>query len=184
MKLNDLSGKRFGRLTAISISPRKSGNHVLWKCICDCGNEVIVSSTDLRSGHTKSCGCYKSEVLRSASTKHGCNNTRLYRIWGCMKSRCTNPNVPSSKHYLSKGVSICDDWLHDFNSFKEWAYENGWEEQQKGTPYKYLLSIDRIDATGNYEPSNCRIVTISENSTEANNRRWNNYRKMNFMEGK
>ena len=61
--LRDLTGQKFGRLTAIErVSGNSSNNKVRWKCKCDCGNEVIVLSNSLLTDHTKSCGCWTSQT--------------------------------------------------------------------------------------------------------------------------
>ena len=88
------------------------------------------------------------------------SKTRLYKIFSGMKNRCYNPNNQHYKWYGGKGVTVCDEWLGEkgVQSFIEWALNNGYEEN---------LSIDRIDPSGNYEPSNCRWVTMSENSSIA-----------------
>lgn len=84
--------------------------------------------------------------------KHGMSGTRLHRIWTEMKTRCLNQNDCHYKWYGARGISVCDEWL-DFVPFSEWALSNG---------YKDDLTIDRIDNDGNYEPSNCRWITQSE----------------------
>lgn len=76
--------------------------------------------------------------------------TNLYRRWIDMKGRCYNPNCNNYKHYGARGIIVCDEWLHNFKAFKEWAMNNG---------YRKELSLDRIDNNGNYEPMNCRWVS-------------------------
>lgn len=127
----------------------------MWHCKCECGNERIVTGIHLTSGHTTSCGCKKAEVSGSRFRTHGMKHTRLYRIWEGMKSRCTIKTVPSFKHYGGRGIKICDDWLNSFESFHDWAISNGYTDD---------LSIDRIDVNGNYEPSNCRWVSMKKQS--------------------
>ena len=92
--------------------------------------------------------------------RHGCKHTRLYQIWCGMKNRCYSLNNPSYKYYGARGITICDDWRNDFSTFKEWAETNGYEEN---------LTIDRIDNNGNYEPSNCRWITMGEQVTHQRN---------------
>ena len=61
-KAKDISGQKFGRLTAIKPTEERRNGSVYWLCVCDCGNEVIVSGANLRQGNTKSCGCLKKEL--------------------------------------------------------------------------------------------------------------------------
>jgi hypothetical protein len=99
-----------------------------------------------------SCGC-----LRKAGSHrtHNLSDTRLYRIWGNIKSRCYNTNIRQYKDYGARGITVCNEWLNSFEVFYEWAMANGYSEE---------LTIDRIDVNGNYEPSNCRWITMKEQS--------------------
>lgn len=94
-------------------------------------------------------------------TYHGLKDTRLYHIWFGMKARCYNANSENYKHYGGRGIKICDEWKNDFMKFYNWAIRNGYDDE---------LSIDRINVDGNYEPTNCRWATASE---QAKNRRKN-----------
>lgn len=89
--------------------------------------------------------------------KHGKKDSRIYSIWASMLQRCKNPNDISYSLYGNKGISVCEDWEY-FINFDEWAMSNGYQED---------LSIDRIDSNGNYEPSNCRWVSMK---VQQNNR--------------
>lgn len=162
-KFNDLVGKQFGRLTVLEQNGRTKDRHILWKCECDCGNITNVSSRDLKSGHTKSCGCLQKDVISTIRFKHGDRDGRLYSVWKTMKKRCENENYKSFQWYGAKGVSVCEEW-QDYITFKEWATQNGYDEN---ADYGQC-TIDRIDPYGNYEPSNCRWVSMAE---QAKNKR-------------
>ena len=104
----DYVGKIFGRLTVVEYSHTKGGK-AFWHCICSCGNEVVVPTGHLSNGHTKSCGCYKNELIGNRNKSHGMRHTRIYRIWLNMKNRCNNPRDDTYKHYGDRGVTVCEE---------------------------------------------------------------------------
>jgi hypothetical protein len=164
---HDLTGKKFGRLIVIldNNTKRKDSKYVL--CRCECGNEKWIASSSLISGYTKSCGCLNkekaSERAKERSTIHGMSNKRIHKIWWGMIARCTYPSVNEYNNYGGRGIKVCDEWLTDFMSFYNWAMLHGYADN---------LSIDRINVNGNYEPSNCRWVTMQK---QQNNKRSNNF---------
>ena len=166
----DLSGERFDRLFVVMrANDRKLNDGTsrrAWLCKCDCGNEVIVTTAELRSGDTKSCGCLKRELDCERATTHGYHGTHIHNVWCAMRRRCRNSTGKSAKYYHDRGISVCPEWDNDFLNFYEWSLSNGYSEG---------LTIDRIDVNGGYEPGNCRWVSMK---TQANNR--SNSRNISF----
>lgn len=110
------------------------------------------------SGATKSCGCLRTK--KTYCEWHDMVDSRLYRTWGNMVNRCTNPNNPAYKNYGERGIGVCDEWM-SFPSFKNWAESNGYADN---------LTLDRQDNDNGYSPNNCRWV---DNFVQANNKRSN-----------
>lgn len=81
-KFIDITGQKYGRLTVLRLAPRKAGDRVLWRCLCDCGLETTAISSDLRCGNTQSCGCWKTETARSLGIKYGPLNSAKIDITG------------------------------------------------------------------------------------------------------
>ena len=154
---NDLTGKKFGKLEVIGVHDTGS-RKTYYVCQCDCGNIKVVRADALISGATKSCGCIKKEqdkINLTANHKHKMSGTRIYETWQDMKRRCYNKQNARYDRYGGRGITVCDEWLNNFQSFYDWAISNGYSDD---------LTIDRIDNDGNYEPPNCRWSTAKEQS--------------------
>lgn len=165
MALKNLIGQKFNRLTVIGRAENDKYGKARWICKCECGNETTVASTHLTQGRIKSCGCLKSELTAKRNYKHGLAHTRIHNIWCDMKDRCYNANKPKYKNYGFRGITVCDEWLHDFKAFYDWSIANG---------YNDILTIDRMDVNKGYSPDNCRWA---DNKTQANNKTTNHYVK-------
>ena len=157
----DMTGRGIGRLLVIEECGRDAHGQALWRCRCECGNEVIVRGDHLRKENIKSCGCYRRERLAEANTTHGMHKTRLYKTWSDMLKRVgaiKGASEEDKHNYQDRGITVCDEWLV-FENFRDWALSHG---------YKEGLQIDRVNNDAGYCPENCRWVTPKENT---NNRR-------------
>jgi hypothetical protein len=159
MKLKNIKGKKFGRLTVISRAENTAQGQAKWLCRCSCGKKAMVFGSALRNGHTQSCGCFRREVNIKRSTIHGHATNGVsptYHTWNGMISRCTNPKNKNFYLYGKRGITVCDRWF----TFSNFLADMGVKPKRK--------SLDRINNNGNYCKKNCRWATFKE---QANNKR-------------
>ena len=147
-KLIDITGQRYGRLTVVERVPgaNKHGQ-VQWLCKCDCGETTIVAGYSLKTGNNKSCGCLRGNP--TGHLTHGQSNTPLHRKWCGIKRLTSNPNCASNPYYHRHGITVCDEWMDSFETFRDWALSVG---------YRDGMEIRRRDQLGPFGPENCYFV--------------------------
>lgn len=148
---------KYGRLEISSDAQRDSAGRRRVNVICDCGNVKVVDFNNMKRGLTTSCGCFRLERVavsaREQMTTHGKSRTPEYATWRSMLHRCTDPRDRSFARYGGRGITICPRWF---------ALDAFLEDMGPRPTSKH--SLDRIDGDGNYEPSNCRWATATQQS--------------------
>jgi len=166
---SDITGKKFGRLTAIKFIRMGNNFQSYWLFRCDCGNEIETRLSRVNYGHTKSCGCISKErptktPLRlrhkmASKAKSPYLDYRFYMTWSGMKARCLNPNATKFGIYGGRGIKVCERWMK-FENFRDDMYESYKLHVEKFG--KKNTSIERRNSDGDYEPQNCLWATCRE----------------------
>jgi|SRR6478735_1734448 len=159
MERLNLEGVKIGRLTFITDAPSKNKKrYALWNC--ECGEKKVISLNSVLYDRVRSCGCLFKEFSRKRFATHNLRKHPLYGLWSQIVNRCCNLKSVSAINYGARGIGVCQEWRKDFKTFYDWAVSNGWQQG---------LQIDRIDNNGNYEPGNCRFVSVKINMRNRRN---------------
>lgn len=182
--LYDIIGQKFGMLTVTRyLSSEKHKGYVnhYYECRCECGNTSIrrrAFLTNETTKYPKNCGCFTKTIWPTIASrsypKHGLSTSRLYNIYRSMKKRCTLPSCDSYYQYGGRGISICEEWLdtkYGFINFSNWAFSNGYIEQDDTVEHRDKLSLERKDVNGNYSPDNCEWIPLWKQGLNRRNSR-------------
>jgi hypothetical protein len=167
--MNNLIGKKFGRLIPIKYMGKDKLDRPLWLCRCACGNEKEIRTQSLVSGNTKSCGCIKKEMVGQKNLKHGhspkIKASRTYRSWKSMIERCFSKMASNYKDYGGRNppITVCERWSNKRNGFINFLTDMG--ERPEG------LNLDRINNNLGYFKENCRWVSPKANGRNKRNNR-------------
>lgn len=150
-------GNRYVNLLVVEeISKRNKNGHIMYKCLCDCGNYKEILGNSLREGRTKSCGKCNLQGI-----KHGMWKTKEFNTWQNMLQRCNPLKKDKYKNYAGKGIEVCEKWKESFINFY----------LDMGDAPSKIHSIDRKDVNGHYTKENCHWATpIEQTRNKTSNR--------------
>lgn len=156
---NDLKGKRFGKLLVVEWSHNAIPGGARWRCVCDCGKNVVVGNRDLICGQSASCGCSHIKPWNVSAHKMGLGKHPLFSRWKSMMHRCFNPKNKFYYCYGGRGITVSEEWKRFEIFFND-----------MNPTFKQELMLERRDNDGPYSRDNCYWADafVQANNTRRN----------------
>ena len=110
-KFKDLTGQRFGKLTVIEPTEERCETSIVWRCVCDCGNETFTAARSLVKGNTRSCGCLRGRARMNLTGQRFGKLTALEydaekKKWLC-RCDCGNEKMAPATYLTGRHVESC-----------------------------------------------------------------------------